>query len=68
MIDFINIWELINDLLDKHEITNFDDALDNDAFLDDINTLENAYSKMVINGVLTEIRDIALKLDTKEEL
>ena len=57
MFDFINVWELINDLLDKYEINEFDDALNNPDFLDDLNSLEEAYRKMVIDSVLDEIRN-----------
>ena len=47
MIDFIYIWDLVNDLFDKYEVTEVADALDNDAFVEELEVLELSFGELL---------------------
>ena len=46
-IDFIYIWELVNELFDKYEITEVVQALDNDELLLELDELQQRFMLML---------------------
>ena len=47
MVDFLYIWELVNELFSKYEVTNLDEALDNDKLRVELETLEEDFWEML---------------------
>jgi len=45
-LDFIYIWELVNELFDKYEITSVEEAINNDTLLEELETLQLAFIEM----------------------
>lgn len=58
MFDFMNIWEIVNDLLDRYEIDDIGVALETPAFLEELEIAENKYQQMLLEAIMDDIKNV----------
>lgn len=46
-IDFIYVWEIVNELFDKYEINSVDEAINNTELLEELEATERAFLEML---------------------